>query len=95
MLDAAAPDAKARVKANIGKLVAAAKVLGTRRNAGLCAVSLAFLRRFRTKLLKERKDAAALCTAQVGTRGGGGGGGRGARGGAKGGARGVVGTSPN
>ncbi|KAG2433437.1 hypothetical protein HXX76_008494 [Chlamydomonas incerta] len=62
---AAAADPKARVKANIGKLVAAAKVLGTRRNAGLCAVSLAFLRRFRTKLLKERRDAAALCTAQV------------------------------
>ncbi|EFJ49075.1 hypothetical protein VOLCADRAFT_104512 [Volvox carteri f. nagariensis] len=47
------------------KAVAAAKMMGVRRNAGQCAVSLAFLRRFRTRLLRERKDAASLCTSQV------------------------------
>ncbi|KAG2487965.1 hypothetical protein HYH03_013405 [Edaphochlamys debaryana] len=55
-----------KLSSNMGKFKAVAKMYATRRNAGMCAVSLAFLRRFRAKLLQERpRDAHLLSTSQV------------------------------
>ncbi|GIL66739.1 hypothetical protein Vafri_20215, partial [Volvox africanus] len=58
-------ESASRIRQSLGKAVFAAKMMGARRNAGQCAVSLAFLRRFRARLVKERKDAATLSTSQV------------------------------